>query len=70
MPSNKEVLTIYPNPATDILNISKEVEYSVYSYSGQKILKGFGKEIDVTKLSIGTYVLKTNNGDSKFTVVR
>lgn len=70
LPSNKEVLTIYPNPATDILNISKEVEYSVYSYSGQKILKGFGKEIDVTKLSIGTYVLKTNNGDSKFTVVR
>lgn len=68
--STKEMLTIYPNPTTDVLNISEEVEYSVYSYSGQEILRGFGKEIDVAKLSVGTYILKTDKGDSKFTVVR
>lgn len=66
---NNEIVT-YPNPTTEILYISEEVEYSVYSYSGQKILKGFGKQIDVKKLSVGTYILKTNKGDSKFTVVR
>lgn len=68
--SSNEKLTIYPNPAIDILTISEEVKYSVYSYSGQEILRGFGKEIDVTKLSVGTYILKTDKGDSKFTVVQ
>lgn len=61
-------LSAYPNPTTNYLYLSSEVEYVVFSISGSKVLEGFGKEIDVTSLEYGVYLLSTPIGSLKFLV--
>ena len=57
-------LSIYPNPVTEFLTIetdSEDVKYQVVTISGQIVLEGKGKAIDVTNLSTGKYLLIVNN---------
>ena len=64
-------ITIYPNPTTELLYIEGadvETEYSVYSMTGQEVLRGEGDVINVSDLSFGTYILRTPNKDLKFIV--
>jgi hypothetical protein len=67
---NKDVLSLYPNPAKDILYLSGNVKkldvYEVYDLSGKQILTAksrlLNKEtfIDLTSLERGIYLLKTD----------
>ena len=53
-------LTVYPNPATDgKFQLSVESKWDVYSVVGVKVLKGEGKNVDLSSLPKGVYVLKT-----------
>jgi len=77
--SDSITVTIYPNPATDILNINYFVEnkgdvlIELFNFTGQKIItvseesviRGiYNKKIDVSKLSSGIYFCKINiNGN-------
>ncbi len=75
--SNKETiegLNIYPNPATsDRIYItsksaqSKEVE--VFDVLGKKILQATltGKELNITSLTPGVYIIKVKEGDASAT---
>ncbi|WP_082632542.1 T9SS type A sorting domain-containing protein [Chryseobacterium sp. IHB B 17019] len=64
--SKKEIIAIYPNPASDVLNISmkitKEEKVEIYNMEGRKIMEttiGKGKNsINVSHLQIGDYILK------------
>jgi hypothetical protein len=64
--SKKEIITIYPNPVSDVLNISmkitKEEKVEIYNMEGRKIMEttiGKGKNsINVSHLQIGDYILK------------
>lgn len=50
---------IYPNPTKNLLNFSENLkEFTIYDLSGKLILKGNGNQINVSYLSIGTYLLK------------
>lgn len=58
----KNELSIYPNPATDFLNITKASEkatYKIFNVSGVLVLKGAitNEKIDVSSLSKGVYVI-------------
>ncbi len=73
---NTQQLVIYPNPVTDVLNISipyiaEGTVYEVYSFAGQKVTKGkaYGSElrIPVTGLSSGWYQIKVISGDNVYT---
>ncbi|AZA55051.1 T9SS type A sorting domain-containing protein [Chryseobacterium sp. G0201] len=63
--SKKEIIAIYPNPVTDILNISmkvnKEEKVEVYNMEGRKVLEttiNNGKNtINVSHLQTGDYIL-------------
>jgi len=61
-------LSIYPNPVETTLYISDEFEYCVFSITGQQILGGRGKEIDVSCFKPGIYILKANNESLRFLV--
>ncbi|MGQ2982886.1 T9SS type A sorting domain-containing protein [Flavobacterium sp.] len=75
--SNKETiegLNIYPNPATsDRIYItsksaqSKEVE--IFDVLGKKILQATltGKELNITSLTPGVYIIKVKEGDASAT---
>lgn len=50
---------IYPNPATDFVYIQtvEAVEWSLYSYTGELLLKGKGRQVDLRSLPNGHYIL-------------
>lgn len=65
-------LTIYPNPATDVLKISNTSEYqsvTIYSIDG-KVVKRIEvsneAEINVSELQTGLYIIGAGNEFSKF----
>lgn len=65
-------VAIYPNPCTDILNISgpapENYHYSIFSISGQELLSGATTNkgaIDVHLLSNGQYLLNISSGNRK-----
>lgn len=64
------LISIYPNPVDDIINISKldfNSEFEIYSILGNKILNGnLTDKIDVTNLKPGIYLLKTNQTIKRF----
>lgn len=63
--SKKELITIYPNPVSDVLNISmkisKEEKVEIYNMEGRKVLEttiNNGKnQINVSNLQTGDYIL-------------
>ena len=69
-----EDLTIYPNPVsngkiyiTSKLNLSKEIE--IFDVLGKKIYSTslFGKELNISKLTPGIYILKIKENNSSAT---
>ena len=60
---------IYPNPANDILNFSKNLqEFIVTNNLGQEILKGKGNSVATANLKAGIYFLKTENSCLRFNI--
>ncbi len=64
---------IYPNPATDILNVTKVSEralYQIHSVTGQLVSGGQIKrnQINVSGLTIGNYILTVSDGDLKISM--
>lgn len=71
----KTAFSLYPNPATDRLNVSFNesmyTTYQIYDLTGREIISGTinGKnniQINVGSLQTGTYLLKVNNITKKF----
>lgn len=62
----KNVINIYPNPATDFLNVTKvsdRATYKIYSTDGQLISKGTvtKQKIDVSSLEKGIYIISISD---------
>lgn len=69
-----EDLSIYPNPSTNgkiyitsKLNLSKDIE--IFDVLGKKIMTTaiFGKELNISKLTSGIYILKIKENNSSAT---
>ena len=55
---------MYPNPATDVLNIAIENELKsveIYNIQGQKVLSSNQKQINVPGLSNGMYMVRVED---------
>lgn len=55
---------LYPNPAHDILNIETETELKsvlIYSIHGQKVLSSDDKQINISHLSSGIYMVRVQD---------
>ncbi len=65
-----DVIYVYPNPVTDILNVkisgSKTVQLDIVNYAGKRVLSQDIKEasavVDLSNLSSGIYILKVTDG--------
>ncbi len=58
-------MNVYPNPTSDYIKIASEsenVSYTLYTIAGEKLLSGTGKEVNMTNLESGMYVLKAYAG--------
>lgn len=69
-----EVLNLYPNPATDVVIVSdlasQNSNYAVLNSLGMQVLSGklVGGTIDVSSLSKGVYILRTDERIGRFIV--
>ena len=66
-------ISIYPNPVRNTLNIQLEErleKVEVYSILGRKVLRSNTTEINVSRLSLGVYLLKIYTQDGKIGVKR
>ncbi|MBI1223475.1 MAG: DUF4465 domain-containing protein [Bacteroidetes bacterium] len=63
MPS-KEAINVYPNPASSTLFIEENKSWMIYSVTGQMLLQGDSKDIDIRSLKPGTYILLDEQGRS------
>ena len=53
-------LKVFPNPATDgQFQLNIETKWDVYTVLGQKVLTGEGKNVNLSSLTKGIYLLKT-----------
>lgn len=68
--------SLYPNPVRDILNIETETELKsveIYNLQGQKVKTSNQKQINVSNLASGTYLVKIqdeNNGVATKKIVK
>jgi len=58
-------IDVYPNPTVGIVHLSKASEWRVFTVQGICILKGKGKQIDLSKYSEGVYFLKFEGGNKQ-----
>ena len=59
-------VSVRPNPTSDFVTIDCDadfVRYVLYTISGQKQLSGVGKDVDMTGLPAGMYILRVYAGD-------
>lgn len=67
--ANVSSVQVYPNPATDVLNVSKvsnNAIYSIYNVAGQIVAKGkiTDNKVQVAKLQAGVYIISVeDNGN-------
>ena len=63
--------SVFPNPATDKLHLSKEAKgaYEVYDLRGTKVKSGMVKEgepVEVYSLPAGMYILRMGERNTRF----
>lgn len=55
---NQTIFSIYPNPTVDEINVNAGFEHAeIYTITGNKLMSFTKKEVDVTGLTPGTYLL-------------
>ncbi|HVA99418.1 MAG TPA: T9SS type A sorting domain-containing protein [Bacteroidia bacterium] len=74
--SNPKNLTLFPNPATNALNVktnfeAKDLTYQIYNVTGQEISEGNfdsgeTNNIDISQLPSGMYMLIVHNTEGQF----
>jgi hypothetical protein len=71
-------LSIYPNPAENVLNINSENELSTvkfYNVTGQMVMEVelngvFSKEMDISTLDIGLYVIQVQDVTGEMNAIK
>jgi hypothetical protein len=64
--SNNLKFSLYPNPATNLLKIDIDSDIQsveIYSLQGQKIMTASSKEINISNLSAGIYMVRVQDVD-------
>ena len=70
--SQKNNIVVSPNPVTEKLNIETEgkiISVSIYDFKGSlvKTISGDSKTVNVSDLSVGSYLIKVKTNKAEFT---
>ena len=58
--------SMFPNPATDVVNFSVKDDYKLYNVSGRLVKQATNTQsIDISGLTSGLYLINNSNGISK-----
>lgn len=61
----KEILSIYPNPVTDLVYLNSKTEWSLINSSGQVLETGIGNVVKMTDRTAGLYFIKIKSNVMK-----
>lgn len=59
-------LTLYPNPATDLITLSEKTVWDLFDQSGQLLKSGRSAVIVVNDIDNGVYIIRTPKGSLEF----
>ncbi len=65
-PIKPQAITVYPNPATDIIHVPFATTYSIINMSGAEIKGTTDGIVDVSGLIPGLYIIQTEKGVGRF----
>jgi hypothetical protein len=71
--SYKEPVILFPNPATDrieIKNVNENVLYKMYNEAGSLVLSGKGNKINISVLPQGVYFLAIYSGNDELITLK
>lgn len=64
-------LKSFPNPATDLVQLNKKVDFNLYNLNGALVLTGKNtQQFDVSQLEKGVYILQTSEEESLKVIVQ
>ena len=67
----QDAFTMYPNPATDVVMFSKNIDVEIYTLNGKKIISERNtNRVDVSHLEAGVYLVKSANGNIQKLVIK
>lgn len=64
-----ETLTIYPNPAKDVIHLESSEEVRIYDLTGQMVMRG-QENINISSLPNGLYFVKVGTTNQKLVIDR
>jgi hypothetical protein len=62
----ENTISIYPNPAVDLLNVSIDGVKQVYDLTGKLLIESSATSLDISALNQGIYVLNVNGINQQF----
>ncbi|MCU0429395.1 MAG: redoxin domain-containing protein [Cytophagaceae bacterium] len=65
-----EQINLYPEKASSKIYFTGETKYEIEDMSGKVVLKGKGKEIDISHLPFGDYQVTFDDKTSRFTKIK
>lgn len=63
-------ISVYPNPSKGIFNLSKEMEWTIYSSLGTKIKQGSGNVINISDQATGIYFIKNKLNSKSISIIK
>ena len=63
---DKASLTLFPNPASETIQFSKAINWTLSNLLGETIATGSGKTVDIQELTNGMYIITTESEAIKF----
>ena len=59
---NENAFSVYPNPVVDVLSINsnEDAEINVYSVQGAKLISTVGRQVNMSNLVAGFYIVEVN----------
>jgi len=62
----KEIFKVYPNPTSEYVNFTENIEYEICDINGRKMCFGIGEKVNVCDFNTGVFFIKTKYGTEKF----
>jgi hypothetical protein len=70
-PPETPTWSVYPNPATDVIQFSEPTSVALYDVLGREVGKGTSvQHLDVSQLTPGLYLVRSEAGESKTLIIR
>jgi len=70
IPDALSKIKVFPNPSAGLFNLSRDLEWTVFSSLGIKIKNGSGNLIDISEYASGIYFIRTSESNKAMNIIK